>query len=45
MIIKELRLKRPIYKKTAHHGHFGREEKEFLWETPKIIDWKAWKAK
>ncbi|MCL5019546.1 MAG: methionine adenosyltransferase domain-containing protein, partial [Patescibacteria group bacterium] len=25
-------LRRPIYKKTAAYGHFGREEKEFLWE-------------
>jgi S-adenosylmethionine synthetase len=31
-IIKELNLRRPIYKKTAAYGHFGREEKEFTWE-------------
>jgi S-adenosylmethionine synthetase len=31
-IIKELQLRRPIYKKTACYGHFGREEKEFTWE-------------
>jgi len=23
---------RPIYKKTACYGHFGREEQEFTWE-------------
>jgi len=31
-IIKELDLLRPIYKKTAVYGHFGREEPEFTWE-------------
>lgn len=31
-IIEALNLRRPIYKKTAAYGHFGREEKEFLWE-------------
>lgn len=32
MIIKELDLLRPIYRKTSCYGHFGREEKDFLWE-------------
>ncbi len=32
-IIKFLKLKRPIYKKTAYYGHFGREEDGFSWET------------
>jgi S-adenosylmethionine synthetase len=27
-----LDLLRPIYKKTAAYGHFGREEPEFTWE-------------
>lgn len=31
-MIKGLNLKRPIYKKTASYGHFGRTEKEFTWE-------------
>ena len=31
-IIKQLDLRRPIYKKTAAYGHFGREEKDFTWE-------------
>ena len=31
-IIAELDLKRPIYKKTASYGHFGRNEPEFTWE-------------
>jgi S-adenosylmethionine synthetase len=31
-IIETLDLLRPIYRKTAVYGHFGREEKEFTWE-------------
>jgi S-adenosylmethionine synthetase len=31
-IIKYLDLRRPIYRKTAAHGHFGRNEPEFTWE-------------
>lgn len=31
-IIKELNLLRPIYKKTACYGHFGRDDKDFTWE-------------
>lgn len=31
-IIEMLRLKRPIYKKTAAYGHFGRNEPNFTWE-------------
>jgi S-adenosylmethionine synthetase len=31
-IIKELDLRRPIYKATAAYGHFGREENGFTWE-------------
>jgi S-adenosylmethionine synthetase len=31
-IIDELALRRPIYKKTAAFGHFGRTEPEFTWE-------------
>ncbi|MCM8830901.1 MAG: methionine adenosyltransferase [Candidatus Omnitrophica bacterium] len=31
-IIKELNLLRPIYRKTACYGHFGRNEPEFTWE-------------
>jgi S-adenosylmethionine synthetase len=34
-IIKELDLKRPIYKKTAKYGHFGRTDPDFTWEKPK----------
>jgi S-adenosylmethionine synthetase len=31
-IIRELDLLRPIYRKTAAYGHFGREEEGFSWE-------------
>jgi S-adenosylmethionine synthetase len=31
-IIETLDLRRPIYKKTAAYGHFGRELPEFTWE-------------
>jgi S-adenosylmethionine synthetase len=31
-IVKTLNLRRPIYKKTAAYGHFGRNEPEFTWE-------------
>ncbi len=31
-IIKTLQLKRPIFKKTANYGHFGREDEAFSWE-------------
>ena len=36
-IIRDLKLRRPIYQKTACYGHFGREEEGFAWEeTDKI---------
>jgi S-adenosylmethionine synthetase len=31
-IIRDLDLRRPIYRKTAAYGHFGREDVEFPWE-------------
>lgn len=31
-IIKQLDLKKPIYRKTASYGHFGREDPDFKWE-------------
>ena len=30
--IQMLKLLRPIYRKTAAYGHFGRDEPEFTWE-------------
>jgi len=37
-MIKTLDLLRPIYKKTACYGHFGRTEKEFTWERPDKVE-------
>ena len=37
-IIKELDLRRPIYKKTAAYGHLGREDADFTWEKINKID-------
>jgi len=37
IIIRDLRLKRPIYEKTAYHGHFGRNDPDFTWEQPKKL--------
>lgn len=37
-LIRDLKLKRPIYQKTAAYGHFGREDPDFLWEQPKKLD-------
>ena len=31
-IIETLKLKRPIFRKTAAYGHFGREDPDFTWE-------------
>jgi len=36
-IIDRLNLRRPIYKKTAAYGHFGREEREFTWEQLDLV--------
>ncbi len=37
-IIDTLDLLRPIYRKTAAYGHFGREEPEFTWEKTDKVD-------
>jgi S-adenosylmethionine synthetase len=40
-IIENLKLQRPIYRRTAAYGHFGREEEGFTWEvTDRIEDLK-----
>jgi S-adenosylmethionine synthetase len=42
-IIEHLDLLRPIYKKTAAYGHFGRDEPEFTWErTDKVEELKQY---
>ncbi|MFH1283555.1 MAG: methionine adenosyltransferase [bacterium] len=37
-IIKELDLKKPIYRKTASYGHFGRSDSDFTWEKLDKVD-------
>jgi S-adenosylmethionine synthetase len=36
-IIRDLNLRRPIYRKTARGGHFGRDDPDFTWEFPKTL--------
>jgi S-adenosylmethionine synthetase len=38
MIIDRLRLKRPIYTKTAAYGHFGRNDPDFTWEKTDVAE-------
>jgi len=35
---RDLKLKRPVYEKTAYFGHFGRDDPDFTWETPKKLN-------
>merc|ERR1712003_317501 len=37
-IIRDLNLRRPIFRKTAAYGHFGREDPDFTWEKPKKLE-------
>jgi len=37
-IIEKLDLLRPIYKKTASYGHFGRDDPDFTWEKTDMVD-------
>lgn len=37
-IIRDLDLRKPIFKKTAAYGHFGRSDKEFSWEQTTRVD-------
>ena len=37
-IIDHLDLKRPIYSRTAAHGHFGRTDPDFTWERLDRVD-------
>jgi len=37
-IIKNLNLLRPIYRKTAAYGHFGRHDRDFTWEKLDKVD-------
>jgi S-adenosylmethionine synthetase len=41
-ILRDLDLRRPIYRRTAAYGHFGRSDKELTWEaTPRLDDLKS----
>lgn len=37
VLSRDLNLRRPIYQKTASGGHFGRNDPDFTWETPKQL--------
>ena len=37
-IIEHLKLRRPIYRKTAVYGHFGRDDPEFTWERVDMVE-------
>jgi len=37
ILMRDLKLTRPIYSKTACYGHFGRDDADFTWETPKEL--------
>jgi len=37
IIVRDLKLTRPIFKKTASFGHFGRDDPDFTWEQPKQL--------
>jgi S-adenosylmethionine synthetase len=37
-MIEHLNLLRPIYRKTAAYGHFGREEENFTWEKTDLVE-------
>ncbi len=37
-IVESLDLKRPIYRATSYHGHFGREDQGFPWEETRVAE-------
>lgn len=37
VLSRDLNLRRPIYQKTASGGHFGRNDPDFTWETPRKL--------
>jgi S-adenosylmethionine synthetase len=37
-IVRDLDLKRPIYRRTAAYGHFGRNDPSFTWEQVSRLD-------
>lgn len=38
-IIRDLNLRRPVLRKTAAYGHFGRADPDFTWEVPKKLNY------
>jgi len=38
VLSRQLNLLRPVYQKTASGGHFGRNDPDFTWETPKKLE-------
>jgi S-adenosylmethionine synthetase len=38
LLIKELDLRRPIFRKTSAYGHFGREDADFTWEKTPLVE-------
>ena len=40
-IVRDLSLKRPVFRKTAAYGHFGRDDPDFTWEKCKELSWGA----
>jgi S-adenosylmethionine synthetase len=38
MLIQELKLRRPIFRKTAAYGHFGRDDADFTWEKTPLVE-------
>jgi S-adenosylmethionine synthetase len=37
-IVRDLKLRRPVFRRTASYGHFGRSDKEFTWEALSRIE-------
>ncbi|PLS76531.1 MAG: methionine adenosyltransferase [Actinobacteria bacterium] len=37
-IVRDLKLRRPVFRRTATYGHFGRSDKEFTWEALSRIE-------
>lgn len=37
VLARDLNLRRPVYQKTASGGHFGRNDPDFTWETPRKL--------
>lgn len=41
VIVRDLKLRRPVFSPTAAYGHFGRQGDSFTWEEPKDLSWAA----